>query len=61
MMGAKLKDVGMEDTKVGREIVSGLLRNDGWYRETNVFDTGGSRLGIESQKSISYGGKRFKK
>lgn len=61
MMGAKLKDIGMEDTAVGREIVTGLLRNDGWYRETNVFDKGSSRVGIESQKSSDYGGIKFKK
>lgn len=37
MMGAKLKDIGHEDTKVGRQIVASLLLNDGWYRETNTF------------------------
>ena len=37
MMGAKLRDIGHEDTAVGRKIVSDLLRDDGWYRETNVF------------------------
>ena len=37
MMGAKLKDIGHEDTEVGRQIVADLLRNDGWVRDTNIF------------------------
>lgn len=54
MMGAKLKDIGMADTQVGREIVTGLLRNDGWYRENNVYAK--SSLPYDSSE---LGGKRM--
>lgn len=37
MMGAKLKDIGHEDTEYGRQVCADLLRNDKWVRDTNIF------------------------
>lgn len=37
MMGAKLKDIGHEDTEYGRQVCAELLKNDKWVRDTNYF------------------------
>lgn len=43
-MGAKLKDIGHEDTAVGREIVKSLIANNNddrwWYSDYNYIDHG---------------------
>ena len=43
-MGAKLKDIGHEDTAIGREIVKSLIANNNddrwWYSDYNYIDHG---------------------